>query len=629
MNRIGDQLVADGCIDQAQLQQALDRQRAVGGYLGQHLLELGFITRADLYEALARQWEVTTRDLDRDPPQPGLASIVDLERTIELGWVACELSESGEVIVATSVRPGPDLFEEVQEHFPGASVEFVACTQRDLDHVAVRARRDLTPSRTPLPAPVRTRSAAVSLLGVAVVLAALLASTILTPLGVLAAVLAGGGVLFLLAVVLQCGAAVRLATRDVAERREAAAFSEVVRASEAKEAPRDALLPVYSVLVPLAGSTEVVQRVVRQLDSIDYPTSRLDAILLVSEDDADTLAAVKAAAPPAWVRVLSVSAQRFPDPALACDEGLASARGRYVVAYADDEEPEPDQLRWAVELFEADLQENLERQPDRAPLAGLRTRDRVWGRDSSLATGGEVVAVALGLDRAYPWRGEFTQLERDVFSTHFNTHVLRRSGGWQAYVAGPGGSPGHGAEPRMATLRSTSRRVVVPGLWSTVRRHAHAAAPAQRMAATRARAWLMGWDFDGRRPTFRQALVGLGTPLLFLAYPVLLAAAAAYLVRWSATRDDTLPVGGTGVAAIGLAVVVAVIVAGVLATWQQARRASLHAVLLPAHWLVRAAAAWYAVLVLPHPSGRARQAASGTDPGITVGSQEQVSLHAR
>lgn len=629
MNRIGDQLIADGCIDQGQLQQALDRQHAVGGYLGQHLLECGFITRADLYEALARQWEVTTRDLDRDPPQPGLASIVDLERTIELGWVACELSESGEVVVATSVRPGPDLYEEVQELFPGTSVHFVACTQRDLDHVAARARRDLTPARVLPPVPARTRSAVVSLLGAAVVVAALLALTMLTPLDVLAGALATGGVLFLLAVVVQSSAAVRLVTRDVAERREAAAFSEVVRASEVKGTPRDALLPVYSVLVPLSGSTEVVQRVVRQLEGIDYPTSRLDAILLVSEDDAGTLAAVKAAAPPAWVRVLSVSAGRFHDPALACDEGLASARGRYVVAYADDEEPAPDQLRCAVELFEADLQENLERQPDRAPLAGLRTRDRVWGRDSSLATGGEVISASLGLDRAYPWRGEFTELERDVFSTHFNTHVLRRSGGWQAYVAGPGRSPGDEVEPRMTTLRSTSRRIVVPSLFSTVRRRADSSALAQRIAGARARAWLVGRDFDGRRPRFRQVLLGLSAPLLFLGYPVLIAAAAAYLVRWAATRDDSLPVGGTGLAAIVLAVVVAVIVAEVLATWQQGRRASLHAVLLPAHLLVRAAGAWYALLVLPHQSGRLRQAASGTDPGITVGSQEQVSLQAR
>lgn len=629
MNRIGDQLIADGCIDQAQLQQALDRQHEVGGYLGQHLLECGFITRADLYEALARQWEVTTRDLDRDPPQPGLASIVDLERTIELGWVACELSESGVVVVATSVRPGPDLFEEVQEHFPGASVEFVACTQRDLDHVAVRARRDLTPARALPPAPARTRSAVVSLLGSAVAVGALLALTTLTPLGVLAGALAAGGVMFLLAVVVQSGAAVRVVTRDVAERREAAAFSEVVRASEDKGTPRDALLPVYTVLVPLSGSTDVVQRVVRQLEGIDYPTSRLDAILLVSEDDAGTLAAVKSAAPPAWVRVLSISAQRSHDPALACDEGLASARGRYVVAYADDEEPAPDQLRWAVELFEADLQENLERQPDRAPLAGLRTRDRVWGRDSSLATGGEVIGAALGLDRAYPWRGEFTELERDVFSTHFNTHVLRRSGGWQSYVAGPGSGPGDEVEPRMTTLRSTSRRVVVPGLWPTVRRRAHSCALAQRIAGTRARAWLMGRDFDGRRPTLRQVLLGLSAPLLLLGYPVLVAAGAAYLVRWAATRDDSLPVGGTGLAAIVLAVVVAVVVTEVLATWQQGRRASLHAVLLPAHLLVRAAGAWYALLVLPHPPGRVRQAASGTDPGSTVGSQEQVSLQAR
>lgn len=598
-SRIGSQLIAAGRLDEAGLQAALDHQQEVGGYLGQHLLESGSITRADLLEALARQWEVTTRDLDRDPPEPRLAAIVDVAETIELGWVACELTENGVVIVATSVRPGPDLLEEVQEQFPGMPVEFVACTQRDLDHVAVRARSAQVPALHRARPTVRRRSVAASVAGAVVVVAGSVALTVLTPLGVLATVLAVAGPLFLVAVLIQCRAAIGLVVREVSVEREAAEFRRAVGEAEAP-IQHDALLPAYSVLVPVSGPRETVERIVRQLDGIDYPSSRLDAILLVADDDDLTLAAVKEVAPPAWVRVLSVPAHRFREPALACDDGLALARGRYVVAYAADEVPDPDQLRRAVDLFEADLIENLERQPNRAPLAGLRTRHRVWGRAGSPATGGEVAETAFALDRAYPWRGEFTELARDLLSTHFNTHVLRRAGGWQAYVDGVGSSPNEHAALRMATLQSTSLRNDVPGLLATIRRRADRSAIALGIACTRARAWLLNLDFGGQRVTPRQAMLGFSAPLLFLGYPVLIAASASYGIRWSVARDDTLATGGTGVAALVLAVAVATLVAAVLAVWRQGWLAGAHMILLPLHLLVRGAAAWYAVLLLSY-----------------------------
>lgn len=598
-DRIGNQLVAGGRLGEEQLQQALDQQQEVGGYLGQHLLESGFITRSDLFEALARQWDVTTRDLDRDPPEARLAAVVDVAETIERGWVACELTATGVVIVATSVRPGPDLLEEVQEHFPGQPVEFVACTERDLDHVANRARSARSPGLDVTRPPTTTRSRAASLVVAGFVAAALLA-LVLSPLAVLASLLAVAGSLFLLAVVVQCWAAIGLAVREVADEREAADFARVTGGAGS---PMDALLPVYSVLVPVAGPRAAVETLISHLEGLDYPSSRLDAILLVAEGDDRTLAAVKEAAPPAWVRVLSVPVDRFQNPALACDVGLALARGRYVVAYAADEVSAPDQLRLAVELFEADLTENLERQPHRAPLAGLRTRTRVWGRFGSLATGSEVAGAALALDRAYPWRGEFTELARDLFSTHFNAHVLRRAGGWQAYLDGAGSSPNAAAAQRMATLQSTSHRSVVPGVRSTVRRRADRWAIALGVAGARGRAWIFNRDFGGRRVTPRQVLLGFSTPLLFLGFPVLLAAAVSYAARWGVVRDDTLPTGAIGVAALALAVTVAMTVAGALTVWRRGWRAGAHMVLLPLHLLVHGAAAWYAVLVLPHRRG--------------------------
>ena len=84
-----------------------------------------------------------------------------------------------------------------------------------------------------------------------------------------------------------------------------------------------AQLPVYSVLVRLAGGEPALVEVMDHLTGIDYPRVRLDAIVLVAESDADTLAAVARCSPPEWVRMARIPAEDFADPIVAFDHGLA------------------------------------------------------------------------------------------------------------------------------------------------------------------------------------------------------------------------------------------------------------------------------------------------------------------
>ncbi len=56
--RLGDLLVQNGTITQAQLERALEDQRQSGRKLGRTLVELGFIQEASLLEFLSRQLQI-------------------------------------------------------------------------------------------------------------------------------------------------------------------------------------------------------------------------------------------------------------------------------------------------------------------------------------------------------------------------------------------------------------------------------------------------------------------------------------------------------------------------------------------------------------------------------------------
>jgi len=602
MTRIGDQLVENGLIEQSDLEAALVQQSVHGGYLGQHLVDGGLVTRQQLYDGLAVQWALPRRDLDRDPPDPGLMGGIDVERSLELGWVPCEITPDGHVVVATTVRPGPDLVDEVHDAFPTMPVRFVASTRRDLDHLAVR----LWPGSRAGSGPEAPRSrggwvpaSTVRSLVIGLVAVGVLAVVVVAPPVALAMVLAAAAAPFLLGVILQCAGAVSVAVRESRPALDARGRATGAHAN-------GILLPTYSILVAVSGGAAGVQRALDCLEELDYPTTRKDAVLLVDETDAATLAAVRRSAPPSWVRLATHSPALTTDPVAVYDEGLALARGRYVVAYSTDETPARDQLCRAVTAFETDLDENLTARRDRLALAGLRVAGRVHGSRWSVATMLGQLDRTLLLDRSYPWRGAGVDLRRELTSVHFNTHVLRRLGGWRFAVTGDAGVP-----TRMAQLDSVTWVRRHPRLSSLVADRAVDVERSVRRAAARTRQIVPLGVPGAPRPA--EVAAGFATPAMLLVYPIGLLAAGALALRRAEVTASLMPLGLVGLAALALGLLLAMGVAGVLGVGRQGWHALVEALLLPALWLVHAAAAWYAALVLLscHPSDTAAAPTSG------------------
>jgi glycosyltransferase XagB len=119
--------------------------------------------------------------------------------------------------------------------------------------------------------------------------------------------------------------------------------------------PDETTLPRYTVLVPLCREAQMVRPLVQALRSLDYPTGRLQILVLLEEYDTETAAALSAVALPAQFHVLTVPDAGPRTKPKACDYAYQFATGDLLVIFDAEDRPEPDQLRKAAAGFDAAL----------------------------------------------------------------------------------------------------------------------------------------------------------------------------------------------------------------------------------------------------------------------------------
>jgi hypothetical protein len=102
-------------------------------------------------------------------------------------------------------------------------------------------------------------------------------------------------------------------------------------------------LPVYTVLVALYREKSVAAQLIEALDSLDWPRSRLDIKLICEEDDAETIAALRALplAPEYEIVLVPVHLPRTKPKALSY--ALPGVRGTFVTVYDAEDRPHPGQ----------------------------------------------------------------------------------------------------------------------------------------------------------------------------------------------------------------------------------------------------------------------------------------------
>jgi cellulose synthase/poly-beta-1,6-N-acetylglucosamine synthase-like glycosyltransferase/glycosyltransferase involved in cell wall biosynthesis/O-antigen/teichoic acid export membrane protein len=183
-------------------------------------------------------------------------------------------------------------------------------------------------------------------------------------------------------------------------------------------------LPMYTILCPLYREAHVLPGFLESLDRISWPKTKLDVLLLLEEDDRETILAATNLNLPSYVRALVVPHSMPKTKPKACNYGLGFARGEYLVVYDAEDVPDPMQLKKAYLGFQ-NLPENVKCL--QAKLNYYNPHDNLLTRlfTAEYSLWFDVILTGLQSINAYiPLGGT---------SNHFRTRDLRILQGWDPF----------------------------------------------------------------------------------------------------------------------------------------------------------------------------------------------------
>jgi len=190
------------------------------------------------------------------------------------------------------------------------------------------------------------------------------------------------------------------------------------------KALKDSELPVYSIMAPLYKEANVLPHFLESIDKIDWPKDKLDVMLLLEENDHETIEAAKNIGLPSYVRVLIVPHSQPKTKPKACNYGLNFAKGEYVVIYDAEDKPDPLQLKKAFLGFR-----NLGYK-----YACVQSKLNYYNTDQNLLTRLFTAEYSLWFDLVLPGLQSIdTAIPLGGTSNHFRTAELRRINGWDPF----------------------------------------------------------------------------------------------------------------------------------------------------------------------------------------------------
>lgn len=122
---------------------------------------------------------------------------------------------------------------------------------------------------------------------------------------------------------------------------------ELKSSKEEQEALLEDELPTYSILCPMYKEAHMLPQFLNGIDKLDWSKNKLDVMLLLEEDDLDSIKAFKEMDKPEYLRSIIVPASLPKTKPKACNYGLAFAKGEYVVIFDAEDIPDPMQLKKA------------------------------------------------------------------------------------------------------------------------------------------------------------------------------------------------------------------------------------------------------------------------------------------
>jgi cellulose synthase/poly-beta-1,6-N-acetylglucosamine synthase-like glycosyltransferase len=183
-------------------------------------------------------------------------------------------------------------------------------------------------------------------------------------------------------------------------------------------------LPIYTILVPLYKEAAIVPRLVRDINALDYPRTRLDVKLLCEEDDLETIDKIKELALPPHFHLVVVPDSQPKTKPKACNYGLQLATGQFCVIFDAEDRPDPDQLKKALIAFD--------HVPDN--VVCVQGKLNHFNQDQNLLTSWFANEYSMHFELVLPAMGASeSPIPLGGTSNHFKTHVLRELGAWDPF----------------------------------------------------------------------------------------------------------------------------------------------------------------------------------------------------
>ena len=185
----------------------------------------------------------------------------------------------------------------------------------------------------------------------------------------------------------------------------------------------DIFFPYYSILVPLYKEADIIDNIINNIKKIDYPVDKLQALLIVEEDDFELRTKLSTMNLPKCFFVIIIPYGIPKTKARACNFAMKYVYGEFLTIFDAEDKPQTDQLKKAVNVFLNN--------PD---IFCLQSRLSYYNRDENWITKMfdiEYRVLFLYLLPSLRRIGSFIPLGGS--SNHFRTHILRNIGGWDDY----------------------------------------------------------------------------------------------------------------------------------------------------------------------------------------------------
>jgi glycosyltransferase XagB len=362
--------------------------------------------------------------------------------------------------------------------------------------------------------------------------------------------------------------------------------------------------PVYTILVPVYQEANVIGQILHNFEQLDYPTDKLEVLVLLEADDEETIAAARAANVPSHIRLLIVPEGEPRTKPRACNYGLLFATGTYVVIYDAEDRPDPDQLKRVLVSFRNDSEVQARRSADR-PLACVQASLNYYNADYNVLTRMFAIEYAQWFDSMLPGMDSVnTPIPLGGTSNHFLRSALVEVGGWDPYNVTEDADLGMrlaASGYRVDVVKSTTWEEATAKVGPWIRQRTRWIKGYILTAAVNLRHPVRWVRRNGPRASITMFGLILGTPLSFMLYPLAL---GFTLFAWliGPVLQIWLP---TWLLIFGLVNMVVMnllmVISSGLAAWQRYNwRIAAFAVFLPVYWLLHAFAAWRAAFQLAY-----------------------------